>query len=561
MTKEELKFILKTGETLSVEFKEAKQNLPENLFETICAFLNTEGGRILLGVCDDGTISGVDPESISKLKRDIANLSNNPQKLDPVFMLTAREIEYKNKTILLIDVPVSSLVHKCNGIVYARNEDGDYKITRLEAIAGLVNRKQSYFTEQRVYPYITLDDLNPNLITRAKRLIQGNSPGHPWVELPTDELLRRAGFYRKASDGKEGYTLAAILFFGKDETISSVAPAYKFDALLRKHNIDRYDDRLIVRTNLLDAYDLLMGFIAKHLNDPFYLEGDLRISLRDKIFRELVANIIAHREYLDGRPATIIIYKDKVVFSNPNIPHGRGIIDPKHFTPFSKNPTICKLMLQTGRIEEVGSGIRNVGKYLPLYSKQGKFEFIEDDMFVTNVYVGEPTLQATQKSSQKTAQKIIELIKDNPQITRKEMAKLIGITEDGIKYHLINLRKHSKIQRIGYDKGGYWEILKQNNLQAVPKLNKTNSLIDHPKTTQKTTRKTTQKSSQKTTQKIIKLITGNPNITRKELAAKIGLTEDGIKYHLSIMQKNKIIKRIGADKGGYWKVIKPNNQD
>ena len=114
----------------------------------------------------------------------------------------------------------------------------------------------------------------------------------------------------------------------------------------------------------------------QHLNDPFYLEGDLRISLRDKIFRELVANIIAPREYLDGRPATIIIYRDKVVFSNPNIPHGRGIIDPKHFTPFSKNPTICKFMLQTGRIEEVGSDIRNVSKYLPLYSRRSKFEFI-----------------------------------------------------------------------------------------------------------------------------------------------------------------------------------------
>lgn len=82
------------------------------------------------------------------------------------------------------------------------------------------------------------------------------------------------------STGKLGYTLAAALMFGHDTTISSIVPGYKFDALLRRHDIDRYDDRLTVRTNLIDAFDLLMGFVDKHLNDPFYMEGVTSISLR-----------------------------------------------------------------------------------------------------------------------------------------------------------------------------------------------------------------------------------------------------------------------------------------
>ncbi len=410
MIQAEIKNILKGGEGLNVEFKEAKNQLPENLFETVCAFLNTEGGSILLGVRDDGTVTGVDPDRVPKLKMDIANLCNNPQKLDPTFMLTVREVEFDGKTILILDVPVSSLVHKCGDTVFARNEDGDYQVKRPEAIAGLVNRKQSYFSEQRVYPYIRLDDFDLRLFDRAKRLIQGRSPGHPWAELTFEELLHRAGFYRRSPDGTEGYTLAAILLFGKDETIQSVVPAYKIDALLRKHNLDRYDDRLTVRTNLIDAYDLLMGFIAKHLNDPFFLEGDIRISLRDKIFRELVANIIAHREYLDGRSAMIIIYRDKVVFTNPNIPHGRGRIDPRRFTPFSKNPTICKFMLQTGRVEEVGSGVRNVTKYLPLYARDGRVEFVEDDMFSTTVYLGEVVGEITPQVTPQATPQVEKLI-------------------------------------------------------------------------------------------------------------------------------------------------------
>ncbi len=63
-------------------------------------------------------------------------------------------------------------------------------------------------------------------------------------------------------------------------------------------------------------------------------------------------------------------------------------------------------------------------------------------------------------------------------------------------------------------------------------------------------------TTQKTTQKILELITANPTISRKELAAQIGITADGIKYHLTTMQKKRLLKRIGPDKGGRWEVIK-----
>ena len=62
-------------------------------------------------------------------------------------------------------------------------------------------------------------------------------------------------------------------------------------------------------------------------------------------------------------------------------------------------------------------------------------------------------------------------------------------------------------------------------------------------------------TTQKTTQKILELIAANPSISRKELSAQIGITADGIKYHLTAMQKKRLLKRIGPDKGGRWEVI------
>ncbi len=86
--------------------------------------------------------------------------------------------------------------------------------------------------------------------------------------------------------------MAAILLLGKDEAIRSVVPHYKIDALVRRFNVNRYNDRLYIQTNLIEACEQLLDFVAKHLPDKFYLEGDQRRNLRTIIFREVAANAL-----------------------------------------------------------------------------------------------------------------------------------------------------------------------------------------------------------------------------------------------------------------------------
>lgn len=87
-----------------------------------------------------------------------------------------------------------------------------------------------------------------------------------------EEILKSAGLWEKDfSSGIQGYNLAGVLLFGKDEVIRSCCLGYITDALYRVENLDRYDDRLQVTTNLIEAYELLMEFVAKHTSDKFYL--------------------------------------------------------------------------------------------------------------------------------------------------------------------------------------------------------------------------------------------------------------------------------------------------
>ena len=61
--------------------------LKTKLFDTVCAFLNTDGGTVYLGIDDQGKVTGIEPEVVTRLKREIAGISNNPQKLDPPYLL------------------------------------------------------------------------------------------------------------------------------------------------------------------------------------------------------------------------------------------------------------------------------------------------------------------------------------------------------------------------------------------------------------------------------------------------------------------------------------------
>ena len=439
MNIERVKRLLKEKENIRLEFKEAAAALPGNLFESICAMLNRDGGDILLGVKDDELITGVNAANINTMVTNLVNLSNNSQKLDPPFILYPHTYEFNHKWIIHIQVPASSQVHKTAAIIFDRSNDGDFKVTTAHQIAELFNRKRNHYTEGIIYPAVKFKDFNLLLFAKVKNLIKSNNANHPWLILDDEQLLQKAGLWKKDyHTGNEGYTLAAVLLFGKDEVIQQVVPHYKTDALVRIHDKLRYDDREYIQTNLIDAYELLMAFVIKHLPDKFYMEGNQRISLRSKIFREIVANIIAHREYTNAQPATFIIKNDTVETENANNPHGSGLIPVHAFTPYPKNPTIAKFLMQLGWVEELGSGILNVSKYWQAYGKGGVPQFIEGVTFKIVLPLSESFFSGNEDGNQDSNQDVITIA----------VSKLInggvdggvnGGVNDGVRKEIIKL--------------------------------------------------------------------------------------------------------------------------
>jgi predicted HTH transcriptional regulator len=169
-------------------------------------------------------------------------------------------------------------------------------------------------------------------------------------------------------------------------------------------------------------------FIAKHLPDPFYLEGAQRISLRDNIFREVIANMIIHKEYLRPEPSRFIIERGRILVENSNRPHINGIITLDNSIPFPKNPNIAKAFRLLGRAEELGSGIRNIYKFCKYYcgsdpkivDDNALFKFILPVNFFEKVSAEKNSApQDTQHDAQHDTQQ--DTLQDTPQDDRQSL--------------------------------------------------------------------------------------------------------------------------------------------
>jgi ATP-dependent DNA helicase RecG len=385
MTESDIEKIIAQGEGTSIEFKKAKDKVPQSVYETVVSFANTRGGYIILGVDDDGTVLGIRPESKVDFLKNIATALNSKDNINPVMYLNPSAVEYKGKTIIVIQVPASSQVHDHAGKVYIREYETDMDVTgNQHTIRGLFLKKGTIYTETHIYPGLKMSDMDEALFEKARNLIRSNRADHPWLTVDNMQMLHDAVLYwTDYENTREGFSLAAALFFGKDLTIQNLLPAYKVEAMVRIKNKDRWDDRLTLRTNLIDTYLQLKEFINRHLPDKFYMEGDQRVDLRDKIFREVIGNIIVHREYTDATATELIIEEDAVRTLNPNNPYFNGIMDLNNFNPHPKNPNIRKFFTVLGWADEIGSGIRNTRKYLPHYVENAAPVFIDEPLFRT----------------------------------------------------------------------------------------------------------------------------------------------------------------------------------
>ncbi len=208
-------------------------------------------------------------------------------------------------------------------------------------------------------------------------------------------------------------------------------------------------------------------------------------------FREAWFNACLHNNWVEKTPPAIYIFNDRLeIISTGGLPNNMTKKD--FFSGISRpvNIILTRIFIQLGLIEQTGHGV------LLVVEKYGKnaFEFLDNFLKVTipfnslfkttqenqnttqeNRDFTQETTQEDQNTTQETTQennlkandkslsmeeRIINLIKLNNKLTRKKIAQLMGLSEEGVKYYLNKMKKNGKIEHVGSTKSGYWNIIK-----------------------------------------------------------------------------------------------------
>jgi ATP-dependent DNA helicase RecG len=364
------------SESDDLEFKSARGGLPGSLWETYSAMANTHGGVILLGVEDDGNISGL--KDVTRLKTNLWNVLNDRGKVNLNLLADAdvATVEQAGVAILAIHVPRANRYQRPVFIgqnpltgTYRRNYEGDYHCTEQEVGRMLSDRAEEP-ADSRILEHYTLSDLDLPSLQQYRHRFASFKPTHPWLGEDDQGFLTKLGGWRKDRTLRiEGLTVAGLLMFGKDEALREALPQYHVD-YREKLSDDpdiRWTDRLMPdgtwAGNLFQFYLQVSQRLSADLKVPFQLDADLfrkGDTIVHEAIREALVNALIHADYQGMGGVVIEKYPDRFELSNP----GTLLVSIDQLFQGSisecRNKTLQTMFVMLGAGEKAGSGIDKI---------------------------------------------------------------------------------------------------------------------------------------------------------------------------------------------------------
>ncbi|MBO7325498.1 MAG: putative DNA binding domain-containing protein [Bacteroidales bacterium] len=540
----------KEGENSILEYKTCTEKVSESLYETVCSFLNHSGGKILLGVKDDGEIIGINPEKVLPIQASIIATIKNTECFLPCPYFTPQIIQLDKKIVLLLEIPCGQYVYRYNGRYWDRNGDADIDVTDHPALLlSLFERKNPHLFEERIVDALTLKHLDDDTFRYCRNILAVKKPNHLWLQLSNEDILLRTRLAKKDEmTGNLGLKYAALILFGKDEAIEEFMPRYRFEALFHmcsyaqyndlKHFPNRYDDRRTMRCNLIKVYNQLTQFTERYLPDKFYLPlgSTQREDLRWELFREVIANLCVHADYSTGFACYYHVFQDRVLTKNPTrllaeIPE--GVLTLQQLNNYTKNPLLVRVFHELSWVEDMGSGTRNILRYAPLYYSDYKVEIISGSHFIfsiTYMKMSPETSKNVTKNhemSPETSKNVTKNYEMSPE-TSKNVTKNYEMSQE-TEINVLRNEEMSQENDMGFS---------EEDLQVpllAPELNKRERY-----------------KKNKRQQGIVGLIRSNSKITVEELAEKLDVNERTI--HRDMEELKQIVEHVGPTKGGYWRI-------
>jgi ATP-dependent DNA helicase RecG len=448
-----------TSESQNIEWK---QSWHDDYLKWICGFANAQGGRFFIGKDDTGKVT--DLKNAKKLLEDLPNKIRDQLGLMPHINL----LEEDGKAYLEIIVEPSTVPISLRGSYYWRSGSVKQEL-RGHGLTEFLLKKMGMTWDQVVKENASLEDIDETTIElfKNKAVTAGRLPDIS--DLSTRDLLHKLRLLTKY-----GLTNAALVLFGRD-------PGEYYPNLFVK--IGRFgmsvvDMRFqeVCEGNLFRMlHDVMEQLEKKFLIRPVRFEGLSRIEELEypvPALREMLLNALVHRNYM-GSMTQLRVMDDRIALWNAGtLPVELSI--EKLFQlhkSIPRNPLIAEVCYRAGYIDSWGRGIKkitdaceNAGLPRPVIEEEtGGVEvslmkvptFGKDVSDETRV---KTPVETRVKMRVKTPEAVLQTLKDDSSLTLAEVADHIGKSVSAVERAAKKLRDQGKLEYIGPQKGGYWEV-------------------------------------------------------------------------------------------------------
>lgn len=350
---------LRLGEDTTFELKgrgpEPALNIkPHDLARELAGLANTSGGYLILGVEDDGTVTGVGSGGdLDRLMRTVVQVTG--EKIRPALSCPARKLKLGEALLLIVEVPgfAPDRSYQVDSRYYVR-EGSVCREARRDELARIFASTTAHFDEQPV-----ADASREDLDALAVRSFLGEAYGATEAAANEDRYLKAL----KCIDDSGVPTVAGVLFLGRDP--GRWLPDARISAVRMAGTelSGEFRDRKELAGRLTQQIEAAIAFLDEHVPAPARIEGWDRKTggIAREVLREALLNAVMHRDYRAASQVRLFVFDDRVEMVNPGCLLNQLTLESIRVGGISqrRNPIIARLaaLFLTARRENQGLGI------------------------------------------------------------------------------------------------------------------------------------------------------------------------------------------------------------
>lgn len=350
----ELIDLLSRGEDSRQQFKTDINNA-DALAAEIVAFSNTAGGRIFIGVNDDGSVRGLSGADVARLNMLIANVAS--QVVRPAVNPLTENVPHPAGTVLVLSIAegVNKPYMDKNGAIWVKNGSDKRRATSREELQRLFQQAGLVHADETPVAGLSAGDVDlPYFETFFEQQF-----GEPLAQhnQPLPQLLTNMNLMNQGQ-----LNVAGGLLFAKSPHYALPAFVVKAVAFVGTQIEDeRYIDSRDIAGKLADVFQQTLGFIVANTRaaqgeQGFNSQGQPEIPRI--VWEELVANALIHRDYFVSAPIRVLVFADRVEIISPgHLPNNLTIENIKAGNSNMRNPILASFAAKLLPYRGLGSGL------------------------------------------------------------------------------------------------------------------------------------------------------------------------------------------------------------